>query len=227
MPPGESRDITLLLAWHFPNRYTWQPRGQPPGPDDRVGNYYTTRYRDAWEVLDREAPRLDQLRQRTTRFVRAFTDSGLPAEVKEAALFNLSTLRTQTCFRTADGRFFGFEGSNNHSGCCWGSCTHVWNYEQATAFLFGELAWSMREIEFAHATDDTGLMSFRVHLPLERAQEFGKAAADGQMGCVMKVYRDWQLVGRRRRRSRRCGRTCAGRWSSAGLPAAGTPTRTA
>ena len=38
-------------------------------------------------------------------------------------------------------------------------------------------------------------MSFRVHLPLERAQEFGKAAADGQMGCVMKLYRDWQLSG--------------------------------
>ena len=195
IPPGETRDVTLLLAWHFPNRYAWQPRSQPPGPDDRVGNYYTTRYRDAWEVLDRESPRLDDLRQRTVRFVRAFCDSALPPEVKEAALCNLSTLRTQTCFRSADGRFFGFEGSNTHTGCCWGSCTHVWNYEQATPFLFGALAWSMREIEFAHATDDTGLMSFRVQLPLERAQEFGKAAADGQMGCVMKVYRDWQLSG--------------------------------
>ena len=59
IPPGETRDVTLLLAWHFPNRYTWRPRSQPPGPDDRVGNYYTTRYRDAWDVLDREAPRLD------------------------------------------------------------------------------------------------------------------------------------------------------------------------
>jgi len=53
----------------------------------------------------------------------------------------------------------------------------------------------MREVEFAHATDDKGLMSFRVNLPLERAQGFGKAAADGQMGCIMKMYRDWQLSG--------------------------------
>jgi uncharacterized protein (DUF608 family) len=53
----------------------------------------------------------------------------------------------------------------------------------------------MREVEFAHATDDQGLMSFRVHLPLERAQEFGRAAADGQMGCLLKLYRDWQLSG--------------------------------
>ena len=53
----------------------------------------------------------------------------------------------------------------------------------------------MREVEFVHATDDEGLMSFRVNLPLERAKEFGKAAADGQMGCIMKLYRDWQLSG--------------------------------
>jgi len=38
-------------------------------------------------------------------------------------------------------------------------------------------------------------MCFRVNLPLERAQEFHKAAADGQMGCIMKMYRDWQLSG--------------------------------
>ena len=50
-------------------------------------------------------------------------------------------------------------------------------------------------MEFGHATDAEGLMSFRVHLPIERAQQFGKPAADGQMGCIMKVYRDWQLAG--------------------------------
>lgn len=121
--------------------------------------------------------------------------SDLPAVVKEAALYNLSTLRSQTCFRTEDGRFYGWEGCCDTAGCCLGSCTHVWNYEQATAFLFGDLARSMREVEFLHATDDNGLMSFRVHLPLERAREFGKAAADGQMGCIMKLYRDWQLSG--------------------------------
>jgi len=199
VPPHDAQAVTFLLTWHFPNRYTWTPAecgcqgARCEG--DRVGNYYATQYRDAWDVAEQVATALPDLESETLKFVRAFCDSDLPDVVKEAALYNLSTLRSQTCFRTKDGHFFGFEGCSDHAGCCLGSCTHVWNYEQATAFLFGELAKSMREVEFAYATRDDGLMSFRVHLPLERACEQGLAAADGQMGCLMKLYRDWQLSG--------------------------------
>jgi uncharacterized protein (DUF608 family) len=38
-------------------------------------------------------------------------------------------------------------------------------------------------------------MSFRVQLPLERISTFTKVAADGQMGCIVKLYREWQLSG--------------------------------
>jgi len=192
VPANDRAEATFFLTWHFPNRVTWSPKGRP---DDVIGNYYTTKWPDAWAAAEDFAARAAGLEGRTRAFVRAFAGSDLPSEVKEAALFNLSTLRTQTCFRTPDGRFFGFEGSSNNSGCCWGSCTHVWNYEQATAFLFGRLARSMRETEFLEATDDQGLMSFRVRLPIDRAKEFGKAAADGQMGTIMKAYRDWKLSG--------------------------------
>ena len=195
LSPGETREALFLLAWHFPNRYSWTPKAEPPGPDDRVGNHYATRFADAWDVVEKTLPALPELHRRTRVFVSSFALSDLPAEVKEAALFNVSTLRTQTCFRTADGRFYGWEGCADTAGCCHGSCTHVWNYEQATAFLFGSLSRAMREVEFAHATSDAGLMSFRVHLPLGRAQDFGRAAADGQMGCLLKLYRDWQLSG--------------------------------
>ncbi len=195
LPPGATREALFLLAWHFPNRYPWTPKADPPTREDWVGNHYATRFPDAWAVAEATMPRLPELHRRTVAFVSSFLASDLPTEVKEAALFNASTLRTQTCFRTADGRFFGFEGCADTAGCCHGSCTHVWNYEQATAFLFGTLSRSMREVEFGHSTGDDGLMSFRVNLPLTRAQEFGKAAADGQMGCILKMYRDWQLSG--------------------------------
>ena len=194
VPPGETRTLTFLLAWHFPNRLTWTP-SVPPTAADRIGNYYTTQYTDAWDVVARTAADLPALEADTLTFVQAFCASALPDVVKEAALFNLSTLRTQTCFRTADGRLYGWEGCDDRSGCCHGSCTHVWNYEQATAFLFGDLARSMREVEFLHSTRDDGHMSFRVNLPLERAQNWGLAAADGQLGCLMKLYREWQLSG--------------------------------
>ncbi|MEO7910841.1 MAG: GH116 family glycosyl-hydrolase [Roseiflexaceae bacterium] len=198
-----TKSITFLLSWHFPNRQSWTPGGQGAwlsmGACDNgaptIGNYYANQYADAWDAAVQTAAALPELEQQTLRFVNAFCDSDLPDVVKEAALYNLSTLRSQTCFRTPDGRFFGWEGCHDHNGSCYGSCTHVWNYEQATAFLFGDLARSMREIEFAQATTGAGLMNFRVHLPLEHALGWGLAAADGQMGCIMKMYRDWQLAG--------------------------------
>lgn len=203
IPPGGEQAITFLLAWHFPNRRTWTPGGAQGGAAggdtgdqaERVGNHYAARYRDAWDVAARTAADLPRLEAATLAFVHAFCDSDLPEAAKEAALFNLSTLRTQTCFRSEDGRFYGWEGCNDHEGSCYGSCTHVWNYEQATAFLFGDLSRRMREVEFAHATRDDGFMSFRVNLPLAHAAAFEGAAADGQMGCLMKLYRDWQLCG--------------------------------
>lgn len=195
LPPGATREITFLVTWHFPNRRTWRAF-KPPRKSDIIGNYYTTQYRDAWDVVSKTLPELKSLERKTALFVNSLCDSDLPHAVKEAALFNISTLRTQTCFRTPDGHFFGWEGCGDNAGCCRGSCTHVWNYEQATAFLFGELAMDMREIEFAHATDRKGMMNFRVLLPLKSAaRTYGSAAADGQMGCIMKMYRDWQLSG--------------------------------
>jgi hypothetical protein len=89
----------------------------------------------------------------------------------------------------------GWEGTMDRTGSCMGSCTHVWNYEQATAFLFGGLAQTMRDVEFNYATDEQGCMAFRAALPLSKATESKFAAADGQMGCIMKFYRDWQLSG--------------------------------
>jgi uncharacterized protein (DUF608 family) len=209
VPPGASQTVTFILAWHFPNRQTWTPAkppdtpgapgacgcSAPPADANWIGNWYATLFNDAWHTASRTAQMLDDLEERTLKFLDAFCRSDLPEVVKEAALYNLSSLRTQTTFRAADGRMYGWEGCGDKSGCCHGSCTHVWNYEQATAFLFGGLARTMREVEFLYCTRDDGHMSFRTNLPLDRAAEWHLAAADGQMGCIMKLYRDWQLSG--------------------------------
>ena len=197
VPARSEKAVTFLLAWHFPNRQTWTPVEAEGccGNPNTIGNHYTTQYKDAWDAAKRTAASLKRLEADTVAFVRSFCASDLPEVAKEAALYNLSTLRSQTVFRTPDGRFYGWEGTSDRGGCCHGSCTHVWNYEHATGFVFGDIGQSMRDTEFACRTDARGLMSFRVNLPIERAQEQGKAAADGQMGCLMRLHREWQLSG--------------------------------
>ena len=195
IPPMSERTVEFVVAWHFPNRETWsRPATEPP---TLVGNYYTTQFADAWAAAAHAAKTWPALERDTVAFVRGVAESDLPAEVREAALFNLSTLRSQTCFRTPDGKFYGWEGCFDRRGSCHGNCTHVWNYEQATAHLFPDLARSMRETEFSEYTMQAdGSMSFRVPLPL--APVAGKllvAAADGQMGCLIKLHREWRLSG--------------------------------
>ncbi len=187
--PGEEKDIRFFVTWRFPNRPAWRDT------KFNVGNYYAGKYTDSWDVAQKTIPRIPELEQKTKTFVNAFIESDIPQITKEAALFNLAHLRTQLGFRIKEGIFFGWEGTAPTTGRGPGTCTHVWNYEQTTPFLFGEIAQTMRDAEFGYATSQEGLMSFRIELPLDSAQKRGLAAADGQMGCIMKFYREWQLSG--------------------------------
>ena len=187
VPAHSTRTFEFFLTWHFPNRKAWSK--------EIIGNYYTTQYQDALEVITKTFPQLSALEKETLHFVKTFLRSDLPETVKEAALFNVSTLRSQTVFRIPSGHLMGWEGCMDTYGSCAGSCTHVWNYEQATPFLFGALAKTMRDVEFGYATRHNGAMSFRAALPLVIAAENNGVAADGQMGTIMKMYRDWQLSG--------------------------------
>ena len=194
--PREEAECSFLLAWHFPNRTPERCGWQAPEGYEKtvIGNWYTTRFTDAWAAAEYAAANLASLEQRTNRFAKAIRESTLPAQVKDAATANLSTLVSPTCFRTADGEFHGFEGVDEHLGCCHGNCTHVWNYETATAHLFPSLSQSLRRHAFGFSMDDRGAMYFRQSLP-DGISRAGFAAADGQMGQIMKVYLDWQLSG--------------------------------
>jgi uncharacterized protein (DUF608 family) len=192
IPANSEKDVVFHLTWHFPNRKAWSLKHK----DKQVGNWYTTQFKDAWDAATRIAPKMPKLEEQTVRFVTAFCKGDLPDAVKEAMLFNLSTLFTETCHRLPDGTFCGWEGCGENSGFCEGSCTHVWNYEQALAFLFGDLAKTMREMEYTIAMGKKGDMFFRISQPYDSApREFKTAAADGQMGCIMKIFRDWHLSG--------------------------------
>jgi uncharacterized protein (DUF608 family) len=200
LEPGEEKVAAFLLAWHFPNRQNYWVKeifgyeADAGGPI--LGNYYATRFEDAWSVARHTATHLERLERETRAFHDALYATTAPAEVLDAISSQMSILRTNTCFRAKDGNFYAFEGTGDDHGCCPLNCTHVWNYEQALAFLFPALERTMREVDFQHNTDESGFMVFRTRVPLGAEKwDFPHAAADGQMGTIAKLYREWQLSG--------------------------------
>ncbi len=199
VPAGGEARFEFVLAWRCPNRTPahcgW--RASEGNENAIVGNWYATRFAGAWDAARHLAANLKELEQRTRAFTEAMKSCTLPGCVKDAAMSNLSTLATQVVFRTADGEFHGFEGANDKSGCCYGSCTHVWNYESTTNHLFPSLARSLRNASFGHMMDERGGIHFREILP-KGTGRFGLTAADGQMGQVMKAWLDFRLSGDRK-----------------------------
>jgi non-lysosomal glucosylceramidase len=192
--PGASRAIEFLLAWHFPLRENYW-NSEPRVHGRRLRNDYGTRFQSAWEVARHVALNLERLEAGTRAFRRALEDGTLPGPVVDAISSQMSIIRTNTCLLLAGKRFFAFEGTNDDAGCCPMNCTHVWNYEQALAHLYPSLERSMRVTDFTDNMRADGSMAFRTLLPTGRAQWKFKPAADGQMGCVLKLYREWQMSG--------------------------------
>lgn len=187
--PGRSRYFRFIITWHFP------VSKELPGHSNDV-NFYTGDFTNAWDVTKKIIPYMPLLEENSVRFVRTLMASNLPQPVLEAALFNLSGLRSPQLFRTADGKFRGWEGSINGDDPCQDYCTTGWNNEQAMPFLFGRLARSMREIEFDIPGDSfTGTAQSVTEVPGFAAAALPAADFEGQLGAVMRFYRDWQLSG--------------------------------
>ncbi len=197
--PDETAEVPFFIAWHFPNYYKYWGRVYAH-EEERLGarwrNYYAHQYDDAWSVGSYVADNLARLREETADYHDALFSSTLPTQVLDAASSQASTLKTPTCLRLEDGTFYGFEGCSPQRGCCPGSCTHVWNYQQALPFLYPSLERGMRSADYEHnLRESDGKMAFRIELPLGTSHWDYHAAADGQLGGVIKTYRDWLISG--------------------------------
>jgi len=219
---GESKTIRLLLAWYVPqsnvrNGDRSKPPTEPtpqqaqccpggaccPGgtcspsepPPTHYVPWYARRFADVDEVLDYWRTNYGRLRRESAAFRDCFFDTTLPPEVVEAVAANLSILKSPTSLRQHDGTFWGWEGCRDTDGCCAGSCTHVWNYAQALPHLFPSLERSMREATLCAAQDAQGHQTFRTPLPVGPAGHGFHAAADGPLGHVMRMYREWRISG--------------------------------
>ncbi|MGD9127399.1 MAG: GH116 family glycosyl hydrolase [Planctomycetia bacterium] len=157
--------------------------------------WYATQFKSVHDVAQTWKDRYDELRKRSETFRDAFYDSTLPPEVIEAVAANLAILKSPTVLRQHDGRLWCWEGCCDGHGCCAGSCTHVWNYAQAICHLFPSMERSLRRTEFNESQTPEGHQTFRSNLPITEATPHYHAASDGQLGGIMKFYRDWTISG--------------------------------
>jgi non-lysosomal glucosylceramidase len=201
VPAGESRKVRFVISWSFPHGdIYWAFRNKPDGaiPDVETPhwtNYYSRLWADS-EASARDAlRRWDELTGATAAFRDGLFGSSLPAEIIDAASSTLALLRTATVIRLENGELWGWEGQHTNDGSCEGSCTHVWNYQQALAHLFPAIERSLRETELTYNQLPSGGLTFRQKLPLGSGFDMIGPCADGHFGAIIKTYRDWRLSG--------------------------------
>jgi hypothetical protein len=207
LAPGESRTHPILITWYFPNCYleagsllpevqgTVGCRTFPEGKPPLWRPYYAANWKDARDVALYIDEHYASLRTRTVAFKETLFSSTLPPYVLDAVSANLAILKSPTVLRVENGDIWGWEGCFPDAGCCHGSCTHVWNYAQAFPNLYPQLERTLRELELGRSMDENGHVTFRSALPEGPVKHDFHAASDGQLGGIMKVFRDWQISG--------------------------------
>lgn len=203
LAPGERVTRTFVLAWLTPNavKYWGLHSGTGSQHDASAASGWPTyqglRWEDAHAVGRYVIANLTRLRAESRRFADAFFSSTVPAHVLDAVSSQMATLRTPTVTRLPDGTVWAWEGCMSDIGCCEGTCTHVWAYAQTMAHLFPRLERDIRAKEFdVDLRAGDGHMQFRMPLPPgTQANHAFHAAVDGQMACVLRTYREWQLCG--------------------------------
>ena len=200
LAPGGQKTIRLMCSWYVPATdlacgRVVEDDSCSCGGEKRYRPWYAARFPDVGSVAAYWRENYDELRAKSARFSECFFETDLPEEVIEAVEANLTILKSPTVLRQTDGRLWCWEGCLDDTGCCHGSCTHVWNYAQALANLFPELERTLRRTEFNECQNEEGHQMFRATLPIRPAAHGFHAAADGQLGGIMKVYRDWRVSG--------------------------------
>lgn len=200
LEPGESSEFKFIYTWYHPNRArSWPQNNQhrdsaKDGEDAVVKNYYA-QWGKPKELLRYLTDKFTYYREIAQEFAETWYSSNVPEPILDAVATNLTTIRSQTCFRVENGNFYAWEGNFDFEGSCPGNCTHVWNYAQSLAYFFPDLERSMRETEYFTELRPNGKMNFRAITYLDGFSDDYHPASDGQLGSAVRVYREWKISG--------------------------------
>jgi uncharacterized protein (DUF608 family) len=198
---GGRATVRFVISWNFPKGdIYWAFRNKPDGqiPNEKTPlwtNYYATQWADSLASARDAFSRWDRLAGDTLAFRESLFSASLPAPIVDAASATLALLRTATVIRLEHGELWGWEGQHRLDGSCEGSCTHVWNYQQALSHLFPALERSLRETEWRYNQLPSGGLTFRQKLPLGSGFDIIGPCADGHFGAIVKTFREWRLSG--------------------------------
>ncbi len=192
---GETGKIKFLISWRVPLFDIEEIHFGGSRKSSNLKNYYATVFKNSSEVAAYCFKMWDWLYNETAAFKNALYSSSLPKEVTEAIGSNLAILKSTTCLRTEDGSFWAWEGVFREVGSCAGTCQHVWNYAYALPFLFPKLEKGVRSNEFKNNLSEDGMMDFRMPIKMDGEPWGARACVDGQMGNVVKCYREWKISG--------------------------------
>jgi uncharacterized protein (DUF608 family) len=177
LQPGESRNLTFVLSWFFPNL------NHIPKIKEQ-GRWYASRFASAGDVIRYFQQNRARLAGETRSWHDTWYDSTLPWWFLDRTLLAIDNLATSSNYRFKNGRWWAWEGV----GACEGTCGHVYGYAQAVARLFPSIERDQREqVDFGTSLSGEGWIDCR-------GENQGKAAIDAQAMYILRALREHQVT---------------------------------
>ncbi len=179
LKPGQQKEFTFVLTWHFPLTPVLDIAGQK--------RHYAERFKDASDVSQYVVHNYKDLSRKTRLWRDTWYDSTLPYWFLDRTFLNTSILASSTSHLLEGRQFYGFEGGYQGEG----TCTHVWGYVQAMGRLFPALEKNLREKTELLPTSQGGGLEVGGGVKY-RWFKHGMAV-DGQAGIIFRSYLAHQM----------------------------------
>lgn len=185
LAPGRESAVTFVLGWHFPHRRF---------SGKIVGNFYSTLYRDAADVVRKASSRLEQTWQGARAWHELCFDSTLPEWLQDAMVNSAATM-AKTGLWVSDGRWRQWESFS----CASLDPIHIHYYRVLPyAWFFPELRRSQMR-GFAAAQRKDGYIQENLGgISTDIDQGGGRMMGDGPSVFVLEAYQDYAWTGDRK-----------------------------